>query len=146
MMKFLCKCSDMWQSWAPFFLRIAAGLVFAAHGYQKWTAGMAGVGGFFASLGIPLVGFFAPFVTFLELIGGIALILGLLTHWFGKLFAVEMLVAFLLVHIKNGIFVQNGGYELVLMLFAASISLVITGSGRWSLDNMLFGREKRGQM
>lgn len=140
MMKFLyCRCSEKWGPLAPLVLRLALGIVFFAHGWQKIDQmGAEGVTGFFDSLGIPFPAFFAILIIALELVGGAALILGILTHWIAKLFAIEMLVAFLLVHLENGVFVQNGGFELVLVLMAGAISLVITGAGKWSLGHMLF--------
>lgn len=127
-----CKCSEKWHDVAPLVLRIAVGLVFAMHGYQKLSGG--GFGGMLASLGVPAAGFFGALVTWVELLGGIALILGLLTHWSAKLLAIDMLVAFFLVHVSNGFWLSNGGYEFVIVLFAAAVSLLITGPGKWSLD------------
>lgn len=139
-MDILCKCSEKWGPVAPLVLRLAVGVIFAAHGYQKWTGGVENVAGFFASAGIPAALYSAYLVTFLELAGGILLVLGLFTHWLAKLFALEMLVAFFFVHMGKGIFVQSGGYELVLLLFAASVSLMISGGGKWALEDKLFRR------
>ena len=64
-------------------IRVVVGLAFFMHGWQKvFTIGMSGVGGFFGSLGIPAAGFFAIVVSLLELLGGLALILGVLRHGF----------------------------------------------------------------
>ncbi|HBA34377.1 MAG TPA: DoxD-like family protein, partial [Gammaproteobacteria bacterium] len=51
--------------------------------------------------------------------------------------AFTMLVAILVVHIGNGLFLSNNGYEFGLALLAASVALVISGAGRGSLDAML---------
>jgi putative oxidoreductase len=96
--------------------------------------GLAGVGGFFGSLGVPAAAFFAVVVSTVELVGGLMLVVGLFTHWAGKLLAINMLVAFALVHVHNGFYVNKGGFEFVLVLFAASIALSIMGAGKWSLD------------
>ena len=142
----VCRCSDKWQSYAPFVLRIAVGLLFLMHGWQKLQGDSAV--GFFTQIGIPAAAFFGPLVTWLEIIGGIALILGLFTHWVSKLLAINMLVAILMVHLKSlnaglpgGFLVSNGGMELALLALAAVISLMITGPGKWALDTHLSKKE-----
>ena len=122
-------------------LRVAVGIVFAQHGWQKLTMmGIPGVGGFFGSLGIPAPELAAIAVTVLELAGGIALILGIGTRIVGALLAVNMFVALLLVHLANGFFIEGGGIELVLTLFAASLFFALTGPGSLSLDARLLRR------
>ena len=78
--------------------------------------------------------FFAWVVAILEVVGGLFLIFGFLTHWSAKLLALEMLVAILLVHVSNGFFVNGGGMEFALVLFATCVALMITGAGPWSID------------
>src|SRR4029453_3293103 len=91
-------------------LRVIAGFLFAAHGWQKfseWT--IAGPQAPFAKMGVPAAELAAPAVATLELVGGIALILGVLTRVFAALLAVDMLGALFLVHDPAGVFVANGG-------------------------------------
>lgn len=64
-----------------------------------------------------------------------ALILGLGTRWIALPLALDVLTATLLVHVKNGLFAQNGGYELTLLLGAACLALASLGSGALALDN-----------
>ena len=117
-------------------IRVIVGLVFFVHGWQKvFTFGFAGVGGFFESLGIPAASFFAVVVSLVELLGGLALILGLATRLTGLALAVDMLVALLVVHLANGFFVSENGYELVLLLGAACLAFVFTGASKLSLDS-----------
>lgn len=119
-------------------LRVVVGITFLAHGWQKlFTNGIPGVTGFFGSLGVPAAGFFAIVVTLLELLGGIALILGIGTRIISALLAFNMLMALLLVHLPNGFFASNGGYELVLLLGIGSASLALAGAGAWSLDEQI---------
>jgi putative oxidoreductase len=124
-------------------LRVAVGVVFAMHGWQKLTMmGFAGVGGFFGSLGIPAPELAAVAVTLLELVGGIALILGLGTRIAGALLAANMLVALALVHLPNGFFADAGGFEFVFTLFAAAGFFALAGPGAISLDAQLLGKRK----
>lgn len=124
-------------------LRIILGFLFAAHGWQKfneWT--IAGTQSAFTQMGVPAADFAAPAVAILELVGGIALILGVLTRIVAALLVVNMLGALFLVHVSAGVFVANGGYELVLLLAAAAFALALTGPGRLSVDRALFGGKK----
>ncbi|WP_420642314.1 DoxX family protein [Candidatus Leptofilum sp.] len=119
-------------------IRVIVGLVFLVHGWQKvFTFGFEGVGGFFGSLGIPAAGFFAVVVSLVELLGGLALILGLATRLVGLMLAVDMLVALFVVHLPNGFFVSENGYELVLLLGAAALAFAITGASKLSLDSRI---------
>jgi putative oxidoreductase len=118
--------------------RLGLGLVFIAHGWQKLvTNGVPGTAGFLGSLGVPLPGAAAWVLTLVELVGGAALVLGLGTLVAGVLLALDMLGAFLLVHAGNGVFVDAGGYELVLALGVGSLLLAAVGAGRFSLDHLL---------
>ncbi len=132
-----CKCGDNFSGWAPLVLRVALGLVFLMHGYQKVTTmGIQGVSGFLGSLGFPLPTLFAYILAYGELIGGALLIVGLLTHWVAKYDIIVATVALLTVHISKGFFVSDGGYEFILLILAASVSVLITGPGKFSFDEM----------
>lgn len=122
-------------------LRIVVGFIFAAHGWQKffeWT--IEGTQAGFVDMGIPMAEVSAPLVATLELVGGIALMLGILTRPVAVLLTINMLVALLLVHLPYGIFVENNGVELVLLLGTASAALALAGPGRVSLDQPIFAR------
>lgn len=132
------------HSVAQLVLRVVLGVIFLAHGWQKFfDYTIAGTTASFEGMGIPAASIAAPVVATLELVGGIALILGLLTRPLAILLAVDMIGALFLVHLSAGIFAGNGGYELVLILAAASISLALTGAGRWSADRVLFAGRGR---
>lgn len=142
MNKFLnCTCMDRWADIAPFVLRVSLGFIFLMHGLQKWNAGLDGFTGMLTGLGFPMAGFFAMLVMWVEILGGLALILGFLTHIAAKLFIILALVALFCVHAPNGFFVQNGGYEFMLLMLAASISLMTTGAGKWSLDARMWKKD-----
>ncbi|HWH07430.1 MAG TPA: DoxX family protein [Candidatus Paceibacterota bacterium] len=121
---------------APFLLRVVVGLIFIMHGYQKLTMGVEGVTGFLGGLGFPMPALFAVLLIAAELGGGILLVLGVLTHWVAKILALVALVALVTVHLQNGFFLP-GGYEFILLILVASISLVLTGPGRYALDKKM---------
>ena len=75
-----------------------------------------------------------------EFFGGLALVLGLLTRPAALVTAFAMLVATLSVHIGNGLFMANNGYEYALTLFAVTLALAIQGGGRFAVDKVLLER------
>lgn len=125
----------------PLLLRLGVGLTFFFAGLSKVMGGTAGVAGFFGKLGIPLPGLMGPFISYLELLGGLALILGLFTPIFSLLFIGDMLVAILVAKLPG---VGKDGFTAVrteFLLLIGSLSLVILGSGLYSLDALL-GRRR----
>jgi putative oxidoreductase len=128
--------------WSPLALRLAAGFIFAAHGAQKlfgWFGGygLEGTGQFMASIGLSPGYLMALLAGSAELLGGLALILGLFVRPAAAVLAATMVVAIFTVHIDKGLFMSNNGYEFGLALLVVSISLAISGAGRASVDRML---------
>ena len=139
----VCKCFGSCANWAPLVLRVALGCIFAWHGYDKiFSTGISGVTGFIDSLGIPLPSLMSYILAYGELIGGLLLIAGLLTHWAAKFGIVVALVALFTVHISNGFSIADGGYEYIMLILAASVSLLITGAGKYSLDALWFSKDR----
>lgn len=129
------------QSWGIAILRIVVGIVFLAHGAQKvFVFGHAGVSGMLGSMGFPLPGVLSIVLMAVELLGGAALVLGLFTRWAAALNAFDMLVAILVVHLKNGFF-NPTGFEFQVTLLAACIVLMMLGPGAASVDGALAKRE-----
>ncbi|MEH0827781.1 MULTISPECIES: DoxX family protein [unclassified Micromonospora] len=130
---------------AVLFARVAVGVIFIAHGWQKLTEwGLDGTAAGFDQLGVPLPTASAWFAALVELVGGLALVLGLAVPVAGMLLALNMLGAFLLVHISNGVFVAANGFELVLALGVTALLLAAVGAGRFSLDRFIAPRLSRG--
>ncbi len=139
-MKNLIKTLTQTQSgWAPLALRLPVGIIFMAHGAQKlfgWFGGygLEGTGQWMASIGIEPGYLMALLAGSGEFFGGLALLIGLLTRPAALVTAFTMIVAILTVHIGNGLFMSNNGYEFGLALLAASVSLLISGGGNLSAD------------
>jgi putative oxidoreductase len=119
----------------PLPIRILAGITFIAHGLPKFE-NVAGTQGFFGSIGLP-PGLALP-IGLLEVIGGIFLLVGVVTRIAAALLIIEMIGATLIVKISKG-FVE--GYELELLLIAIGISLLLTGPGRISIEWDVLKRE-----
>ena len=118
-------------------IRVVTGIVFFMHGYQKLVDnGIAATQQGFGMMGVPMPDVTAVVVTFVELVGGAALILGAFTAIVGLVLAADMLAALFIVHIDAGFFAMNGGFELVLLLGAMALGLAIAGPGQYSLDAM----------
>lgn len=118
--------------------RVALGVVFIAHGAQKvFTFGISGTAEAFGGMGVPAPQVSALLAAIVELVGGAALLVGLATPVVGILLALDMLGAFLLVHVGNGVFIDAGGFELVAALGAGALLIAATGAGRLSVDHVI---------
>lgn len=130
--------------WAALALRLPIGIIFAAHGAQKlfgWFGGygLEGTGKWMASIGLEPGYLMALLAGSGEFFGGLALIIGLLVRPAAAVLVIAMLVAIFSVHFANGLFMSNNGYEFGLALLAASVSLMLSGAGRASIDAALSG-------
>jgi putative oxidoreductase len=126
-------------------LRLPVGIIFMAHGGQKlfgWFGGygLEGTGQWMASIGIEPGVLMAFLAGSAELVGGLFILLGLLTRPAAVLLAFTMIIAIASVHISNGLFMANNGYEFALALLAASVSLALSGSGKVALDKAIVSK------
>jgi len=134
-------------SWAITVVRVTLGVIFFAHGSQKvlgWFGGygLKGTTGYFVSTGLPLVIAYA--VCFFEFLGGIGLLLGLLTRLAALAIITVMIGAIARVHWPHGFFInwelapsKGHGFEANLAFIAMAVACVIAGGGAFSLDVLL---------
>ncbi len=125
------KCVDLGIG----LVRLALAIVFIAHGYGKLTH-LDGVVAFFASIGLPAI--FAYLVALGEFFGGIALLLGIFTRFFGWILALIMAGAIIFAKSKMGL-LNVASYELELVLMLCAIAVAISSSGRYSMGGMMGG-------
>lgn len=133
-------------------VRILLGLVIFPHGAQKLFGWFGGYGFngtmnyFTGTLGLPwVIGFL---VIILESIGALALIIGFGTRIIAASYIVLALGIMFSSHIQHGFFInwfgnQSGeGYEFFLLWIGMAAALLISGAGKFSIDNMFLSKEK----
>lgn len=125
---------------AALALRIPAAIIFIAHGGQKLFGlfggyGLEGTGQWMASIGLEPGYVMALMAGSAEFFGGLALLVGLLVRPAALILSITMLVAIFTVHLANGLFMSNNGYEFGLSLLAISVALMFSGAGKLSIDN-----------
>jgi putative oxidoreductase len=123
-------------------LRLVIGITFAAHGAQKLFGafgghGIGGTAGFFEQVGLRPGKLHAWVAGLAEFFGGLLIAVGLLTPVAAAALIGVMTAAVITVHLRNGFFAGQNGYEYNLVLAAASFALAGVGAGDWSLDGAL---------
>jgi putative oxidoreductase len=138
--------AGLYEGIAPYgypLIRFGAGAIFMYHGYAKLFLGFGAVvaKNILTPMGFPMPDLLASLLGVLELFGGAALALGLLTRPIALMFAIEM-VFVTKWHFPNGYFFTSpkGGYEFPLMMLLIYIAIVFRGAGRCSLDRII-GKE-----
>jgi putative oxidoreductase len=125
------------SSTAPYgvlLLRLSLGVLFLAHvGLKIFVFSVPGFVSFFGSLGLPAIAAYG--VIALELLGGVALILGIYVRWISVVLAVEMLGTIVMVHGANGWEFTNkgGGWEYPAFWAVALVCLALLGEGAMAL-------------
>ncbi len=132
---------------AALSLRLPVGIILLAHGAQKLFGvfggyGLEGTGQWMASIGLEPGLLMALLAGSAEFFGGLALILGFLARPAAVVAAFTMIIAIVTVHLENGLFLSNNGYEFGLALLAAAVSIVFAGAGSLSVDNFISSRLK----
>ena len=120
------------QEFGSLILRVILGFTFFMHGLDKFQGGVENFAAGFPSMGLPSI--LAYFVAFIELVGGISLILGIGTRIFSGLIACIMIGAIVLVKVRDGFL---GGYEFDVVLMIIALHLVLNGSYLLSVDSKL---------
>lgn len=140
--------------WALLPLRLIVGYGFFAHGLAKFNRGPEKFAKLLAVIGTPAPGMTAWVVTGVELLGGLAIIVGALVLVASIPLLVSMVVAMLTIHVHYGFSAINTigltatgpvfgppGYEINLLYICALVALALTGPGALSVDGWL--RSKR---
>lgn len=123
-------------------LRVIVGALFVGHGTQKlfgWFGGhgLDGTGAWMGSLGFRRGRVWAGVAALAESLGGLLLALGFLTPLAAAAIIGVMTTAVLAVHLRNGVWNSNGGYELPLVYATAATALAFTGPGAYSVDRLI---------
>ncbi|MGP5284363.1 MAG: DoxX family protein [Pseudomonas helleri] len=123
-------------------LRVFVGIIFAAHGSQKlfgWFGGggLAGTAQWMESIGLAPGTLMALLSGGTEFFGGLALIIGLLARPAALGLSFTLLVAIFSVHIHNGLFMANNGYEFALALLGGTLAVLLEGAGKLSADRAI---------
>ena len=129
----MTKWLNSLQPLGALLMRLALALSMTVHGYQKVVphGALHHFTHYVATLGLPYwLGYVSAFT---EFIGGMLLVLGLLTRLAAALIAVNMLVAFFTVGLHEGF----GIYTYILALAVIAIMLVFYGPGALALDRRI---------
>src|SRR5215471_8705209 len=144
----------LWRQWAPLPLRLIIGYGFMAHGWAKLSRGPEGFAKLLEQISAPLPVVTAWVSTFIELLGGLAILVGALVAAVSIPLIVMMLVAMFTVHLRYGFSAINTigltadgpqfgppGAEVNLLYIAGLLALILGGAGPFSIDR-LFARRK----
>ena len=139
--------------WALLPLRLIVGYGFFAHGLAKFNRGPDKFAKLLTVIGTPSPGVTAWVVTVVELLGGLAIIVGALVLVASIPLLVSMVVAMLTIHVHYGFSAINTigltatgpvfgppGYEINLLYICALVALVLAGPGALSVDGWLRSR------
>lgn len=124
---------------ALLIVRVAAGVIMAAHGSQKmfgWFGG-PGLEAMMAPSGPGGGGIIGLLVSIGECFGGLGLAIGVLTRFSALANIVIMIGAIVLVHGKNGFLLQNGGFEYNFALIGLMLPTLLAGPGRFALGRLI---------
>src|SRR5881628_666673 len=134
----------MYLDLALLILRVVIGGVVIPHGLLKlgWVGkggSLAGVGGWFNSMGLRPGLFWAYVAALAEAGGGSLTVLGLGGPIGPGVIAADLLVVTIVAHVPQGFWAGGGkvGWEFPLPLSAAGFAIALLGNGRWSIDGLL---------
>ncbi len=122
-------------------IRFIVGMVFLSEGIQKFLFPTLRGAGRFDKIGLPEPEFLGTFVGVFEVFCGLLMLLGLLTRLAAIPLIIIMIVA--IITTKTEILREKGFWEMLhgsrtdWAMLLGSIFLLISGSGKWSLDSVL---------
>ena len=143
------------HQWALLPLRLVVGYGFFAHGMAKWNRGPEKFAKLLALIDVPAPAITARAVTGVELLGGLAIMLGALVLLEKIPLVASMVVAMFTIHVHYGFSAVNTigltatgpvlgppGYEINLLYIGALLALALTGPGALSVDGWLRSRRR----
>ncbi len=149
----------LWSKWAPLPLRLVIGYGFMAHGFAKLSRGPEGFANILQTLGVPAPSLMAWMTALIEFFGGLAIIAGAFVPIVSIPLIIIMLVAMFTVHLPYGFssitlrrMTATGpefgtpGYEVNLLYIAGLLTLVLGGTGAFSVDRLLARRKGRSEL
>jgi putative oxidoreductase len=146
--------NSTWRQWAPLPIRLVIGYGFVAHGLAKLSRGPAGFAKVLEHIGAPLPTLTAWVSTFVEILGGLAILAGAFVALVSVPLILMMLVAMFTIHLRYGFSAINTigvtadgprfgppGYEVNLLYIAGLLALLLGGAGPLSIDGLLLRRK-----
>ena len=143
------------HQWALLPLRLVVGYGFVAHGIAKWNRGPEKFAKLLTVIGVPAPGITARVVVGIELLGGLAIMLGVLVLLASVPLIGSMIVAMFTIHVHYGFSAVNTigltatgpvlgppGYEINLLYIGALLALALSGPGALSVDGWLRSRRR----
>ncbi|MBJ7288710.1 DoxX family protein [Williamsia sp.] len=131
------------RSFTSLVARVILGFIFIMHGWQKLhTNGIDKTEAGFRAMDVPFPEFSAHYATWVEFVGGILLIVGILTPLVSILLIIDMIGAIVTVHADKGFWNFDGGYEFPLALIAALVAVGLADTGRTGVDGFVTGRRR----
>ena len=135
-------------TWGITLVRVTMGIILIVASWEKFNAGgLFGFSAGIANFGLPLPQFFGPFITLLELIGGILMLVGFGARWVALLFICEFAVNVFVLKMQRP--PPFGGWDSMridLMMLATEIAVVLVGPGQLALENLLLRRRGASSM
>ena len=145
----------LWRQWAPLPLRLVIGYGFIAHGWAKLSRGPEGFARLLEQIGAPLPEATAWVSTFVEILGGLAILAGAFVAVVSIPLIAMMLVAMFTVHLRYGFSAINTigltadgpqfgppGIEVNLLYIAGLLALILGGAGPFSIDRLVSRRKR----
>ncbi|GEL22857.1 hypothetical protein PSU4_18110 [Pseudonocardia sulfidoxydans NBRC 16205] len=140
------RAEDWYRDVLILVARVLVSVVMLAHVWQTFVqTGFASTTVVFANFGIPIAIAATAFTLVVELTGSLLLLFGVMVRWAAAGFVFVMAGAVWFVHAKNGIFVKDGGWELVGMIIAVVLGIAAFGPGRLSLSHVAAGWRARAE-